>query len=256
MLFDDGDPDCGCPTYLYDGGRRPTLAWQPLQVPARTAALFKVGTTAHVNDVEPGQTRSLACWSSSEPTTTQRSDSLCSDTADREEPLQACRRGARRQDGAHRLRNPAGQPLIYGCISRLVLDVNRDFSDVDSIVETADGAIVLPRFLAASATNPADAPYAGISRIDCLRVHERREAAADRKRARVPSRMFEEVNRRQPQQSVTSGQMIGGVVANQYDWRRRLGSFDCDRNLRNVGCLQAWRGDEMASWLNWLWTSA
>jgi predicted N-formylglutamate amidohydrolase len=33
-------------------------------------------------------------------------------------------------------------PLIYGCISRLVLDVNRDLSDVDSIVETADGAIV------------------------------------------------------------------------------------------------------------------
>jgi predicted N-formylglutamate amidohydrolase len=33
-------------------------------------------------------------------------------------------------------------PLIYTCISRLVLDVNRDLSDVDSIVETADGAIV------------------------------------------------------------------------------------------------------------------
>ena len=33
-------------------------------------------------------------------------------------------------------------PLIYGCISRLVLDVNRDLSDVDFIVETADGAIV------------------------------------------------------------------------------------------------------------------
>jgi predicted N-formylglutamate amidohydrolase len=33
-------------------------------------------------------------------------------------------------------------PLVYGCISRLVLDVNRDLSDVDSIVETADGAIV------------------------------------------------------------------------------------------------------------------
>jgi predicted N-formylglutamate amidohydrolase len=34
-------------------------------------------------------------------------------------------------------------PLVYGCISRLVLDVNRDLLDVDSIVETADGAIVL-----------------------------------------------------------------------------------------------------------------
>ena len=33
-------------------------------------------------------------------------------------------------------------PLVYGCISRLVLDVNRDLSDVDSIVETADGAVV------------------------------------------------------------------------------------------------------------------
>lgn len=33
-------------------------------------------------------------------------------------------------------------PLIYGCVSRLVLDVNRDLSDVDFIVETADGALV------------------------------------------------------------------------------------------------------------------
>ena len=33
-------------------------------------------------------------------------------------------------------------PLVYGCVSRLVLDVNRDPSDVDLIVETADGAIV------------------------------------------------------------------------------------------------------------------
>ncbi len=32
-------------------------------------------------------------------------------------------------------------PLVYGCISRLVLDVNRDPSDVDSIVEIADGAL-------------------------------------------------------------------------------------------------------------------
>jgi hypothetical protein len=39
--------------------------------------------------------------------------------------------------------------------------------------------------------------------------------------------MFGEIVRRQPQQSVTSGQMIGGVVANQYDGRRRFGSFDC-----------------------------
>src|SRR4029077_854425 len=33
-------------------------------------------------------------------------------------------------------------PLIYGCISRLVLDVNRDLSDVHSLAENADGAIV------------------------------------------------------------------------------------------------------------------
>jgi predicted N-formylglutamate amidohydrolase len=33
-------------------------------------------------------------------------------------------------------------PLVYGCISRLVLDVNRGLSDVDSIVETADGVVV------------------------------------------------------------------------------------------------------------------
>lgn len=33
-------------------------------------------------------------------------------------------------------------PLVYGRISRLVLDVNRDLTDVDSIVETADGALV------------------------------------------------------------------------------------------------------------------
>ena len=33
-------------------------------------------------------------------------------------------------------------PLVYGCVSRLVLDVNRDLSDLDSIVETADGALV------------------------------------------------------------------------------------------------------------------
>jgi predicted N-formylglutamate amidohydrolase len=30
-------------------------------------------------------------------------------------------------------------PLVRGCLSRLVIDVNRDPSDVDSIVETADG---------------------------------------------------------------------------------------------------------------------
>jgi hypothetical protein len=47
--------------------------------------------------------------------------------------------------------------------------------------------------------------------------------------------MFEEVIRPEPQQSVASGQMIGGVVANQYDGRRRLGSFDCDRSLWNAG---------------------
>src|SRR6202035_5206750 len=34
--------------------------------------------------------------------------------ADREEALQACRRGARQQDGAHRLRNPAGQDGLSG----------------------------------------------------------------------------------------------------------------------------------------------
>jgi predicted N-formylglutamate amidohydrolase len=33
-------------------------------------------------------------------------------------------------------------PLVYGCVSRLVLDVNRHPTDVDSIVETADGALV------------------------------------------------------------------------------------------------------------------
>jgi len=32
-------------------------------------------------------------------------------------------------------------PLVYGCVSRLVLDVNRDPSDIDSIVETIDGAV-------------------------------------------------------------------------------------------------------------------
>jgi predicted N-formylglutamate amidohydrolase len=33
-------------------------------------------------------------------------------------------------------------PLAYGCVSRLVLDVNRHPSDVDSIVATADGNVV------------------------------------------------------------------------------------------------------------------
>jgi predicted N-formylglutamate amidohydrolase len=33
-------------------------------------------------------------------------------------------------------------PLVYGCVSRLALDVNRHPSDVDSIVQTADGALV------------------------------------------------------------------------------------------------------------------
>ena len=33
-------------------------------------------------------------------------------------------------------------PLVYGCVSRLVLDVNRHPSDFDSIVESADGAPV------------------------------------------------------------------------------------------------------------------
>ena len=76
---------------------------------------------------------------------------------------------------------------------------------------------------------------AGNAAVNQRRVHERGEAAADRQRARVPSGMFEEVIRPQPQQSVTSGQMIGGVVANQYDGRRRLGSLDCDRNLWSAG---------------------
>ena len=33
-------------------------------------------------------------------------------------------------------------PLVYGCVSRLALDVNRDPSDFDVIIETADGALV------------------------------------------------------------------------------------------------------------------
>lgn len=33
-------------------------------------------------------------------------------------------------------------PLVYGLVSRLALDVNRDPSDVDSIVEVADGVVV------------------------------------------------------------------------------------------------------------------
>ena len=33
-------------------------------------------------------------------------------------------------------------PLVYGCVSRLALDVNRHPSDVDLIVETADGVLV------------------------------------------------------------------------------------------------------------------
>jgi predicted N-formylglutamate amidohydrolase len=33
-------------------------------------------------------------------------------------------------------------PLVYGCVSRLVLDVNRHPADVDLIVETADGVLV------------------------------------------------------------------------------------------------------------------
>jgi predicted N-formylglutamate amidohydrolase len=33
-------------------------------------------------------------------------------------------------------------PLVYGCVSRLALDVNRDPSDFDVIIETADGAMV------------------------------------------------------------------------------------------------------------------
>ena len=32
--------------------------------------------------------------------------------------------------------------LVYGCVSRLVLDVNRHPSDIDSIVATADGGVV------------------------------------------------------------------------------------------------------------------
>ena len=35
-----------------------------------------------------------------------------------------------------------GAPLVHGCVSQLVIDVNRNPSDVDSIVETADGAKV------------------------------------------------------------------------------------------------------------------
>jgi predicted N-formylglutamate amidohydrolase len=37
-------------------------------------------------------------------------------------------------------------PLVFGCVSRLALDVNRHPSDVDSIVETADGSPVPGNF--------------------------------------------------------------------------------------------------------------
>lgn len=43
---------------------------------------------------------------------------------------------------SRRLAKLLDAPLAYGRVSRLVLDVNRDPSDVDSIVETADGAPV------------------------------------------------------------------------------------------------------------------
>lgn len=40
---------------------------------------------------------------------------------------------------SRRLSELLDAPLVHGCLSRLVIDVNRDPSDVDSIVETADG---------------------------------------------------------------------------------------------------------------------
>jgi predicted N-formylglutamate amidohydrolase len=43
---------------------------------------------------------------------------------------------------SRRLSELLDAPLAYGCVSRLLLDVNRDPSDLDSIVETADGVLV------------------------------------------------------------------------------------------------------------------
>jgi predicted N-formylglutamate amidohydrolase len=43
---------------------------------------------------------------------------------------------------SRRLSELLDAPLAYGCISRLLLDVNRDPSEFDSIVESADGAPV------------------------------------------------------------------------------------------------------------------
>ena len=48
-------------------------------------------------------------------------------------------------------------PLVFGCVSRLVLDVNRHPSDVDSIVETADGSPGARQF---SVFRPASASVA------------------------------------------------------------------------------------------------
>jgi predicted N-formylglutamate amidohydrolase len=43
---------------------------------------------------------------------------------------------------SRRLSELLDAPLVHGCVSRLVIDVNRNPSDVDSIVETADGVTV------------------------------------------------------------------------------------------------------------------
>ena len=43
---------------------------------------------------------------------------------------------------SRRLSELLDAPLAYGCVSRLILDVNRHPSDFDSIVETADGVMV------------------------------------------------------------------------------------------------------------------
>ena len=43
---------------------------------------------------------------------------------------------------SRRLSELLDAPLAYGCVSRLLLDVNRDPSEFDSIVEIADGVLV------------------------------------------------------------------------------------------------------------------
>lgn len=84
---------------------------------------------------------------------------------------------------SRRLSELLDAPLAYGCVSRLLLDVNRHPSDFDSIVESADGAAV-PGNLGLSAAErerrAADiyAPYhAAIEDLLAKRVRQGRRSA-------------------------------------------------------------------------------